>query len=97
MMPKNKLDYGNGYHENNSIAIIWEVEDVRRVLEDYEHLNFLIPKLDDDDCMEILEHVHDKHDATLGVTWENIYYSIEYHYEKEIQEEKEKIRESETS
>lgn len=46
-----KLDYGNGYNEENSIAIIWSIEDVRQVLKNFDtKLN-----LSDKECMEILK------------------------------------------
>ena len=35
-MSKAKLDYGYGYNETNSIAIIWEIDDVRKVIKDYK-------------------------------------------------------------
>ena len=94
-MAKSKLDYGYGYNENNSIAIIWEIEDVRSVLRDNDEFHCL--DLSDDDCLDILGWVDRKHDATLGVTWETIYYAIEYHYDEEIQKAKEEIREPEAS
>ena len=63
-----KLDYGNGYNEENSIAIIWSIEDVRQVLKNFDtKLN-----LSDKECMEILERVEDKQDSNFGVTWEDI-------------------------
>tara|TARA_R100000988_G_scaffold103120_1_gene80950 strand:+ start:2015 stop:2266 length:252 start_codon:yes stop_codon:yes gene_type:complete len=59
---KPKLDYGYGYNETNSIAIIWEIDDVKSVR----------PDLTDDECMEVLGYVDRKHDASLGVCWETL-------------------------
>jgi len=52
-----KLDYGYGYNETNSIAIIWCIDDVKEQR----------PDLSDDECMEVLEYQERKHDASMGV------------------------------
>ena len=41
------------YTSDNSIAIIWCIDDVRQVIEDYE----LGIELTDDECMEVLGYV----------------------------------------
>ena len=69
MMTKVK-EYGNGYNSNNSVAIIWSIEDVKDQL---EILNEDMPekvdlKLTDDDCMDVLQRVVDNHDANYGVS-----------------------------
>ena len=84
-------EYGNGYNSNNSIAIIWSIEDVKDQL---EILNEDMPEkvdleLTDDDCMEVLSFVESKHDATFGIGWENLYQGIQYCFEDEIKELKE--------
>ena len=84
-------EYGNGYNSNNSVAIIWAIEDVKDQL---EILNEDMPEkvdleLTDDDCMDVLQRVVDKHDANYGVSWENLYQSIQYCFEDEINELKE--------
>jgi hypothetical protein len=33
----NKYYYGNGYTSENSIAIIWSIEDVKQELDEYFH------------------------------------------------------------
>jgi hypothetical protein len=81
-------DYGSGYNSNNSITIIWSIEDVKDQL---EILNEDMPekvdlKLTDDDCMNVLQNVSDNHDANYGVSWENLYQSIQYCFEDEINE-----------
>ena len=65
---KPKLDYGYGYNETNSIAIIWELDDVKSLRSD----------LTDDECMEVLGYVDRKHDASLGVTWETLEWHCDY-------------------
>tara|TARA_R110000772_G_scaffold263371_1_gene383087 strand:- start:40 stop:321 length:282 start_codon:yes stop_codon:yes gene_type:complete len=84
-------EYGNGYNSNNSIAIIWSIEDVKNQL---EILNEDMPEkvdleLTDDDCMEVLSFVESKHDANYGIGWENFYTAIQYCFEDEINELKE--------
>jgi len=79
---KEKKNYGYGYDETNSVVIIWEVEDVRSVIEQ----NDLPLKLDDDQCMEVLGYVESNHDACLGITWDSIYYAIQNIYEDELKE-----------
>ena len=75
-----KLDYGNGYNEENSIAIIWSIEDVRQVLKNFDtKLN-----LSDKECMEILKRVEDKQDCNFGITWEDISCVIENMYWEEL-------------
>ena len=88
---ENVCNYGNGYNSNNSIAIVWSIEDVKDQL---EILNEDMPEkvdleLTDDDCMEVLDRVKRYHDANYGVTWENLYQGIEYCFEDEINELKE--------
>ena len=77
-----KLDYGYGYNEDNAIAIIWETADVRQVIEN----NDMPLQLDDEQCMEVLGYVERKHDANFGVSWDSIYYAIEYIFEDELKE-----------
>ena len=84
-------EYGNGYNSNNSIAIVWSIEDVKYQL---EILNEDMPEkvdleLTDDDCMDVLQRVVDNHDAYYGVSWENLYQGIQYCFEDEINELKE--------
>tara|TARA_R100001129_G_scaffold168106_1_gene136109 strand:- start:1131 stop:1403 length:273 start_codon:yes stop_codon:yes gene_type:complete len=80
MADNKKIDYGNGYNDTNSIAIVWCIEDVNKVVEDYD----LAIKLTDEECMDVLQRVEDNHDANFGVTWEDIYASINFFFEDEI-------------
>ena len=83
-MSKAKLDYGYGYNETNSIAIIWEIADVRRVIEDYK----MSINLSDEECLDVLRYIDRKHDAEFGVNWDTILYTIEYLSDRNIFEEK---------
>ena len=65
---KPKLDYGYGYNETNSIAIIWEIDDVKTVR----------PDLTDDECMEVLDYAERKHDATIGITYDTLERHCDY-------------------
>ena len=58
----------------NSIFIEWCIDDVKDVRED----------LDDDQAMEVLEFVKDKHDANLGITWETLQYAADHLYPEEV-------------
>lgn len=46
----------------NEIAIVWSVDDVRHVRGDLSH----------DQAWEVLQHVRNRHDATVGVNWETL-------------------------
>ena len=73
-MNKPKLDYGTGYNENNSIRIIWCIEDIKHLTD---------TPLTDDECMSILKKVECKHDASIGINWDVLeYYVDEYLEEK---------------
>jgi len=50
------------FDNTRQIAIIWDIDDVR-----HER-----PYLTKAQAMEVLENVHRKHDATLGVSWETL-------------------------
>ena len=65
---KPKLDYGYGYNEYNSIAIIWEIDDVKSIR----------PDLTDDECMEVLEYAGRKHDANIGITYDALEWNCDY-------------------
>lgn len=44
------------------IAIVWSPEDVQWVR----------PDLNDEQAWAVLEHVHDRHDATVGICWDTL-------------------------
>ena len=81
----NKYYYGNGYNSENSIAIIWSIEDVKQQLDEW----FPQLKYTDEDCMEILYSMQDNHDACYGITWETIHANIENHWYDELKKLKE--------
>ena len=58
----------------DSISIVWSIDDVKEVRED----------LDDEQAMEVLEFVKDKHDATLGITWDTLQYAADHLYPEEV-------------
>ena len=84
----NKFYYGNGFNSENSIAIIWDIQDVRYQLESLNENYQIELELSDDDCMEVLQRVVDNHDANYGVNWDSLYNAIEYCFEDEIREKR---------
>ena len=93
--------YGHGYNSDNSIAIIWTIEDVQQVIENNDILNRAIGgALNDDDCKNVLYQVHNNHDANYGISWDSIFYVLMDFYDEEIkkaEEEESQIREQEAS
>ena len=85
----NKFYYGNGFNSENSIAIIWDIQDVRYQLESLNENYQIELELSDDECMEVLQRVVDNHDANYGVNWDSLYNAIEYCFEDEIREKRE--------
>ena len=73
---KEKKNYGYGYDDTNSVAIIWEIEDVKNIR----------PDLNDDELLEALNFLDKKHDEELGISWDTLKYHADYLYPK--QEEK---------
>jgi len=67
-MVRNKKNYGHGYDDTNSIAIIWEIDDIKSIR----------PDLTDDECMEVLDFADRKHDATLGICWDTLEWHCDY-------------------
>jgi len=73
-----KLDYGYGYNELNSIRIVWCIDDVRQSLSQLPD-KYKNETLTDGECMEILDYVDRKHDASIGISWDNIEWAIQDH------------------
>lgn len=72
---KNAIEaFEGGAANKHSIFIEWCIDDVKEVRED----------LDDDQAMEVLEFVKDKHDATMGITWDTLEYAADYLYPEEV-------------
>ena len=82
-------DYGNGYNSENSIQIIWAIEDVRSTIEQYD----LKIELTDDECLDVLYRLADNHDANLGICWDTIYYYLYDEYRDEIKKAEEEANE----
>ena len=61
-----KTAYEQMYDPNTTIAIMWGIEDVKS----------LRNSLTDEQCMEVLGRVEDKHDACVGVNWDVIDWHI---------------------
>ena len=72
---KNAIEaFEGGAANKHSIFIEWCIDDVKEVRED----------LDDEQAMEVLEFVKDKHDATMGITWDTLEYAADYLYPEEV-------------
>ena len=65
---KEKKNYGYGYDDSNSIAVVWEIDDVKSIR----------PDLDDDKCMEVLGFADKKYDASIGICWETLEWHCDY-------------------
>ena len=62
------------YTSENSIAIIWCIDDVRTVIKDHEKK----VELTDDECMEVLNYCLNEHDANYGMSWDSISWAIDH-------------------
>lgn len=60
--------------KQDAIFIEWCIDDVKDIRED----------LDDEQAMEVLEFVKDKHDATLGITWDTLEYAVDHLFPEEV-------------
>jgi hypothetical protein len=60
----------NDFDPTRQVAIVWSIEDVQQVR----------PDLNDDQCMEVLGAVVDKHDACIGVSWDTLEVWADYCY-----------------
>lgn len=59
---EDRVDGVKVYDPETEISIIWGIVDVKEVA----------PDISDDDAMDVLMKVDDKHDANNGVTWETL-------------------------
>jgi hypothetical protein len=67
----------HGDNSKNSIAIVWNIEDVQSILEDgQEDGYFKDLKLTDKDCMDILTEIELRHDSSQGVCSDTIWYYL---------------------
>tara|TARA_R100001369_G_scaffold88615_1_gene125405 strand:- start:762 stop:1256 length:495 start_codon:yes stop_codon:yes gene_type:complete len=76
-----ELNFGNGFNENNSIAIIWCTQDIHSAIDNMD----LDWTPTGEQSLEILSWIKNKHDASVGVSWETLYIYIQTFYD-EIQE-----------
>jgi len=67
---KKILDWANryGFNPDTQIAITWGIEDVKDVR----------PDLPDEQCMEVLQRVLNKHDAEHGITWDTLQITADF-------------------
>ncbi len=63
-----KINFGYGYDESNSIAILWSIADVKDIR----------PDLTDEECLEVLHHQEQNHDASIGVSWDTLSWCADY-------------------
>jgi hypothetical protein len=63
-MPKHDLTehWQERLSKGGCIAIMWSIQDVKTMR----------PDLTDSECMEVLETVEQRHDASLGITWDTL-------------------------
>ena len=66
------------YTSENSIALIWCIDDVKHASKDLG----LKRTLTDDECMEVLIHCQENLDWSFGFGWDNIYWVLEEFYQK---------------
>jgi len=70
--------YQDGYTSENSIALIWHIDDIKHTLENMQERDWFKKKygdsvkLTDEECMYILGDVKSNHDASLGVSWDTL-------------------------
>ena len=83
-MTDEKLNYGFGFNDTNSIAIVWCIDDVRYQLRD--HFNVPMDSLTDEECMEVLRLAESNHDGEMGFSYETINCAIDYAFEDKIAE-----------
>lgn len=66
------LNYGYGYDDTNSIAIIWCIDDVKSIRSD----------LNDEECLDVLGRAEQKHDAGMGISYDTLHYHANYLFPK---------------
>tara|TARA_R100001082_G_scaffold26042_1_gene12909 strand:- start:3997 stop:4329 length:333 start_codon:yes stop_codon:yes gene_type:complete len=71
-MSKGKLNYGNGFDESNSIAIVWSIAEVKMVIEMFD----MEIDLKDSECVEVLKIAQVNLDMSLGMSPTEIFEAI---------------------
>ena len=69
-------EHGN-YTSENSIALIWCIDDVKHASKDLG----LERNLTDDECMEVLIHCQENLDWGHGFGWDNLHWTIQEFYQ----------------
>ena len=70
--------YQDGFTSENSIALIWHIDDIKHALENMQERDWFKKKygdsvkLTDEECMDILRDIKSGHDASLGVSWDTL-------------------------
>jgi len=75
-MERNKM---NNFNPDRQIAIIWDIDDVLS----------LRPDLDDNEAIQVLSAVDDKHDANIGINWDVIQFWADELYPQDEETEEE--------
>ena len=57
----------------DKVAVVWTTEDVHAVQDDFDE-NKQTSSLSEEQAESILIRAFDKHDANVGITWENLRY-----------------------
>ena len=73
------FDEHGAFTSENSIAIIWNIDDVRQTIDDQD----MDIELTDDECMEVLDYCVQKHDANFGIGWDTLQHAIGHCFPKE--------------
>ena len=74
-------EHGN-YTSENSIALIWCIDDVKHASKDLG----LERNLTDDECMEVLIHCQENLDWGHGFGWDNLHWTIQEFYQNKGEE-----------
>tara|TARA_R110000787_G_scaffold97633_1_gene201267 strand:+ start:301 stop:552 length:252 start_codon:yes stop_codon:yes gene_type:complete len=83
MAEKKVVEYMDGYNSENSIAIIWCIDDIKITMDERDDRIGIT----DEECMSLLLKAVRGHDASNGVSWD----SIEYYLDEFIQEKSEVV------
>jgi len=70
-------EHGN-YTSENSIALIWCIDDVKTAAK----VIGLKRTLTNDECMEVLIHCRENLDWGFGFGWDNLYWTVKELYQK---------------
>ena len=66
-------EYRDRFNSENSICLIWCIADIKTAMQNRDHPI----EITDDECMEILDEMERRHDASLGITWDTIEYYLD--------------------